>query len=81
MAVGQKRTTVPQPSPTFPVARGAKRRKIASVVLHDIQEVLDGLVEQVALIGCDGTILAVNDRWRRQVERQPRLCRVPRGSD
>ena len=72
MAVGQKRTTVPQPSPTFPVARGAKRRKIASVVLHDIQEVLDGLVEQVALIGCDGTILAVNDRWRRQVERQAR---------
>lgn len=42
------------------------------VDLQEIQEVIDGLVEQVALVGCDGTILAVNDCWRRQVERQAR---------
>ena len=41
-------------------------------VLKEIQEVIDGLVEQVALIGVDGTILAVNETWRRQVERQAR---------
>jgi two-component system, NarL family, sensor kinase len=40
--------------------------------LEEIQEVIDGLVEQVALVSCDGTILAVNDCWRRQVERQAR---------
>ena len=42
------------------------------MALHDIQELIDGLVEQVALIDCDGTIVAVNQRWRRQVERQAR---------
>ena len=42
------------------------------VDLQEIQEVIDGLVEQVALISCDGTIMAINDRWRRQVERQAR---------
>ena len=42
------------------------------VDFREIQEVIDGLVEQVALVSCDGTILAVNDRWRRQVERQAR---------
>lgn len=40
--------------------------------LDEIQEVIDGLVEQVALVACDGRILAVNDCWRRQVERQAR---------
>jgi signal transduction histidine kinase len=40
--------------------------------LEEIQEVIDGLVEQVALVACDGRILAVNDCWRRQVERQAR---------
>lgn len=40
--------------------------------LQEIQEVIDGLVEQVALVSCDGTILAVNDCWHRQVERQAR---------
>ena len=40
--------------------------------LEEIQEVIDGLVEQVALVACDGKILAVNDCWRRQVERQAR---------
>ena len=39
---------------------------------HEIQEVIDGLVEQIALIDCDGTILAVNESWRWQVERQAR---------
>ena len=39
---------------------------------HEVQEVIDGLVEQIALIGCDGTILAVNEAWRWQVERQAR---------
>lgn len=42
------------------------------VDLHEVQEVIDGLVEQVALVSCEGTILAVNDCWRRQVERQAR---------
>jgi len=42
------------------------------VDLQEIQEVIDGLVEQVALVSCDGTILAVNDCWRQQVERQAR---------
>jgi len=42
------------------------------VDLQEIQEVIDGLVEQVALVSCDGTILAVNECWRRQVERQAR---------
>ena len=40
--------------------------------LEEIQEVIDGLVEQVALVACDVRILAVNDCWRRQVERQAR---------
>jgi two-component system, NarL family, sensor kinase len=40
--------------------------------LQEIQEVIDGLVEQVALVSCDGTILAVNERWRQQVKRQAR---------
>jgi two-component system NarL family sensor kinase len=35
-----------------------------------IQTMLDGLSEQVALIGCDGIIRAVNRTWRREVERQ-----------
>ena len=42
------------------------------VDLGEIQEVIDGLVEQVALVSCDGTILAVNACWRQQVERQAR---------
>ena len=42
------------------------------VDLEEIQEVIDGLVEQVALVSLDGKILAVNDRWRRQVARQAR---------
>src|SRR4051812_35049255 len=42
------------------------------VDLQEIQEVIDGLVEQVALVSCEGTILAVNDCWRQQVERQAR---------
>jgi hypothetical protein len=33
---------------------------------------LMGLIEQVALIACDGTIKAVNNHWARQVERQAR---------
>ena len=41
-------------------------------IFREIQEVIDGLVEQVALVSCDGTILAVNECWRRQVERQAR---------
>jgi two-component system, NarL family, sensor kinase len=40
------------------------------VDLQEIQEVIDGLVEQVALVSCEGTILAVNACWRQQVERQ-----------
>jgi two-component system, NarL family, sensor kinase len=40
--------------------------------LEDIQEVIDLLDEQVAVVGCGGTIIAVNNRWRRQVERQAR---------
>jgi len=40
--------------------------------LGDIQEVIDLLDEQVAVVSCDGTIIAVNKRWRRQVERQAR---------
>ena len=36
----------------------------------EIQQIIDGLVEQIALIDCDGTILAVNESWGRQVERQ-----------
>jgi two-component system, NarL family, sensor kinase len=40
------------------------------VDLEEIQEVIDGLVEQVALVSCEGTILAVNACWRQQVERQ-----------
>jgi two-component system, NarL family, sensor kinase len=43
-----------------------------AVALGEIQEVIDGLVEQVALIACDGTIMAVNKHWARQVERQAR---------
>ena len=42
------------------------------VDLQEIQEVIDGLVEQVALVSCEGTILAVNACWRQQVERQAR---------
>jgi two-component system, NarL family, sensor kinase len=42
------------------------------VDFQEIQEVIDGLVEQVALVSCDGIILAVNDCWRQQVERQSR---------
>jgi two-component system, NarL family, sensor kinase len=48
------------------------RESNRGVDLQEIQEVIDGLVEQVALVGCDGTILAVNDCWRRQVQRQSR---------
>ena len=42
------------------------------VDLREIQEVIDGLVEQVALVSCDGTILAVNACWLQQVKRQAR---------
>lgn len=72
MADGRIRKPASAPAPTAPAARASKPRRASSVVLHEIQEVIDGLVEQVALIGCDGTILAVNERWRRQVERQAR---------
>lgn len=41
-------------------------------VLEELQPLIDGLAEQVALIGTDGIILAVNRQWRRQVERQAR---------
>ena len=41
-------------------------------MLEDIQPVIDGLAEQVALIDRDGTILAVNRQWHRQVEKQAR---------
>lgn len=35
-----------------------------------VQQVIDGLNEQVALIDEDGIILAVNAKWRREVEKQ-----------
>jgi len=41
--------------------------------LDEIQQVIDGLLEQVALIDCSGTIIAVNKRWKRQVEHQKRV--------
>jgi signal transduction histidine kinase len=41
--------------------------------LDEIQQVIDGLVEQVALIDSAGTIIAVNKRWKRQVERHARV--------
>ena len=41
-------------------------------MLEDIQPVIDGLAEQVAFIDRDGTILAVNRQWLRQVEKQAR---------
>jgi signal transduction histidine kinase len=41
-----------------------------SSVLEEVQPVIDGLAEQAALISKDGTILAINRHWRRQVERQ-----------
>lgn len=41
-----------------------------SVVLQELQAMIDGLVEQVAIVASDGTILATNDRWRREVHRQ-----------
>ncbi len=71
MADGRTHKPASVPAPAA-AARAKKRRTASSVVLHEIQEVIDGLVEQVALVGCDGTILAVNERWRRQVERQAR---------
>ena len=43
-----------------------------TVVLRELQAMIDGLVEQVALVDCDGTILAVNDRWRVEIGRQAR---------
>ena len=55
----------------YPVPHSASGQ-VGFGALREIQEVIDGLVEQIALIGCDGTILAVNDSWRRQVERQAR---------
>jgi signal transduction histidine kinase len=39
---------------------------------EEVQAVIDGLAEQAAFIGTDGTILAVNKRWRRQTEKQAR---------
>src|SRR6478735_12518457 len=42
----------------------------AQVDFAEIQQIIDGLVEQIALIDCDGTILTINESWRRQVERQ-----------
>ena len=36
----------------------------------DLQALIDGLDEQVALIGRDGTILLVNRKWRRTVEQR-----------
>jgi signal transduction histidine kinase len=45
---------------------------LKSVVLEELQAMIDGLDEQVALVACDGAILAVNDRWRVEVGRQAR---------
>ena len=43
-----------------------------SGVWEEIQPFIDGLAEQAAFISKDGIILAVNQQWRRQVERQAR---------
>lgn len=51
-------------------ANGASTEKRSNVVLQELQIMIDGLVEQVALVSCEGIILAVNDRWRQEVERQ-----------
>jgi signal transduction histidine kinase len=45
---------------------------LQAFALEEVQELIDGLVEQVALVNCDGRIIAVNKRWRRQVEQQAR---------
>ena len=39
-------------------------------VLRDLQSMLDGLSELVALVDCDGTIRTINQRWRREIERR-----------
>jgi signal transduction histidine kinase len=51
---------------------GAGKHAHNHVVLNELQAMIDGLVEQVALVACDGTILAVNYAWRRAVERHAR---------
>ena len=56
-------------------SHGRQRSELDSnhaAALGEIQEVIDRLIEQVALIACDGTIVAVNNRWSCQVERQSR---------
>lgn len=53
-------------------ASGAGRNRHEGVVLQELQAMIDGLAEQVALVACDGTILAVNYTWRRAVERHAR---------
>ena len=53
-------------------ASEARHETHKSVVLQELQAMIDALVDQVALVLCDGTILAVNDRWRREVDRQAR---------
>ena len=55
-----------------PTHRPQKPAEAHSFALEEFQELIDGLVEQVALIDCAGTIIAVNKRWHRQVERQAR---------
>ena len=39
-------------------------------LLRDLQSMIDGLSELVALVDCDGTIRTVNQRWRREIERR-----------
>jgi len=54
------------------IRRGQESPSGNAFDLDEIQEVIDGLVEQVALVDCAGTIIAVNKCWSRQVERQAR---------
>lgn len=54
-----------QPSPDLVEGRDAK-----GVILEELQTMMEGLAELVALVSCDGTILLTNRLWRRELEKR-----------
>jgi two-component system, NarL family, sensor kinase len=62
-------------SPPIPFLRhteapaSAERKSHSTLAFRELQAMIDTLVEHVAVVGCDGTILAINRKWRREVER------------
>src|SRR3954449_12299806 len=61
-SVSPIRASAPFAAPHFPVEPGSPSA--------ELQAMIDGLAELVAIVSCDGTILMINQHWQRVMDEQ-----------